>query len=345
MTKRIVLLTDYRGHFYSSVRYKDANMDISLLKKYFAEEGYDLIVYKFAHIDFRSQDFNREFILYQSSEDRNLFYKSYIEDILLGLQLQGAILIPNFYFFRAHHNKVFMEVLRDLNTNSGIKNLHSKAYGTFEEFSQISPCVDLPAVIKSSSGATSTGVELIKNFGDAKRYAKQFSSSLHPIEALKNIVKSYIRKPYDRKSNHRRKFIIQNYIPNLANDYKILIYGEKYYVLHRQTRPKDFRASGSGLFKYVENLPEGLLEFSESIFNSFQTPYISLDIGSKSGDFFLFEFQFVHFGTYTIEKSPLYFSKKNNAWVASYERSVLEREFARSVVNYLNRLECNQSNS
>ncbi|MFB3887076.1 MAG: hypothetical protein ACE144_17765 [Thermodesulfobacteriota bacterium] len=345
MKERIVLLTDYRGHFYSSVRYKEANMDIPLLKNCFAEEGYDLVVYEFAQVDFRTQNFDQQFVLYQSSEDRNLFYKSYVEDILLGLQLQGAILVPDFYCFRAHHNKVFMEVLRDLNTNPGIKNLHSKAYGTFEEFSQLSRCLDLPVVIKSSSGCASTGVELIRTDGEARRIARKLSSSLHPIDALKDVVKSYVRKRYDRRSNHRRKFIIQNCVPNLANDYKILIYGEKYYALYRQTRPKDFRASGSGLFKYVEDLPDGLLEFSESIFNSFQTPYISLDIASNRKEFFLLEFQFVHFGTYTIEKAPFYFSRKNNGWVARYEKSILEREFARSVAYHLNRLKHDQLNS
>jgi len=343
--KRIILLTDYRGYFYSSVRYKDANMDILLLKKSFAEEGYDLIIHKFAEVDFRSHNFSREFILYQSSEDRDLFYKSYIEDILLGLQLQGAILIPDFHFFRAHHNKAFMEILRDLSGNDGIKNLHSKTFGTFEEFSEALRCFGLPAVMKPSSGATSKGVKLVRNYDEGRRYARKLSRSLYPIDALKNFVKCYVRKPYFRKSNYRRKFIIQNYIPNLGNDYKILIYGKKYYVLHRQTRPKDFRASGSGLFKYVENLPEGLLDFAENVFNSFRTPYISLDIGSNDKEFFLFEFQFVHFGTYTIEKSPFYFSRKNSAWAATYKESVLERELAKSVVSYINGLLGSQWNS
>ena len=115
MIKReILLITDYRNQFYESVRSHGASMDLARMEKYFSNRGYNLKVMQFREIDFQSNDYKGYSILYQSSEDRGLLYKDYIEDILLGLDMQGAHLIPDFPKFRAHHNKVFMEILRNI---------------------------------------------------------------------------------------------------------------------------------------------------------------------------------------------------------------------------------------
>lgn len=47
-------------------------------------------------------------ILNTSSEDNGYHYKDYIEDIILGLYLQGAILLPEYKYLRANNNKVYM---------------------------------------------------------------------------------------------------------------------------------------------------------------------------------------------------------------------------------------------
>ncbi len=320
-----------------SVRHKDASMDIEALRDYFNDEGWELNIKKYPEIDFRNENYQGKIILYQSSEDRDLFYKSYIEDVLLGLELQGAILVPKFHYFRAHHNKVFMEILRDLNNLEEIHNVRSKSYGTYEEFAQELSLFPSELVLKPSEGCGSSGVRLLKDESSKRRYARRVSRSLHPIDALKNIIKYYVWHPYFKKSNNRRKFTIQNHIPDLQNDYKILIYGDKYYVLLRHNRKNDFRASGSGLFEYNENLPEGLLDFAELVFNSFETPYLSIDVGFNGHEFFLIEFQCLQFGNYTLEKSPFYFAREGEKWIKIQEESILEKEFARSVVRYVNK--------
>jgi len=100
----------------------------------------------------RERGFSKEWVLYQTSEDRHLSYKSYIEDILLGMVIQGAKLVPSFRLFRAHHNKVFMVILRDLSPNGKIKNIRSKTFGVLEDFLNYAPAT--PFVIKPSEGAT-----------------------------------------------------------------------------------------------------------------------------------------------------------------------------------------------
>ncbi len=107
-SKRLVILIDYRQQFYSSTLGRGASLDISLIKSGFEAAGYAVYVYQYSEIDFSKQDYSDALVLYKSSEDPSLKYKDFIEDILLGMAYQGATLIPDFQYFRAHHNKVFM---------------------------------------------------------------------------------------------------------------------------------------------------------------------------------------------------------------------------------------------
>ena len=114
--KKILMLTDYKGNFtskYDAVPYR-SGMNKDLLKKYFEKNGYKIVIKKFSDINFREENVEGQSIIYPSSEDNHRFYKSYIEDIILGLEVKGAHLIPKHNYLRAHDNKVFMEILRDM---------------------------------------------------------------------------------------------------------------------------------------------------------------------------------------------------------------------------------------
>ena len=84
--------------------------------------------------------------------------------------------------------------------------------------------------------------------------------------------------PHIFESYHRKKFIIQSFVPDLKDDWKVLVYNEKYYVLNRKIRKNDFRASGSNIFDFEKDPPEGLLEFSKNLYEEFDVPYASFDI-------------------------------------------------------------------
>ena len=338
MAQKIYLLVDYRGYFYSSVSSRGASMKLDLLTSFFAENGFDLVVRRFTDIDLRKDDYRGRYVLYQSSEDRDLHYKSYIEDIMLALQYQGAILIPDFYSLRAHHNKVFMELLRDLSSCAYIKSIVSRVYGTYEDYEAALSSHGHDIVLKPASGALSAGVKLASCDAEKRKYAREISGSFHLLDWLKNLVNTYIREGYVQKSRRRKKFVVQNFIPGLKGDYKILVYFDKYYVLSRETRKNDFRASGSGIFSYPKELPPGLLDYARLVFDSFQVPFLSLDVACLQDEFSLIEFQMLSFGTYTIEKSEFYFRSLDGGWQLSCEAPVLEREVARSVAKHLERM-------
>ncbi len=121
--RKIFILIDYRNGFYSSTKYRGAYMNYKKVKELFEEKDYVVEIEKFSEVNFRSTKYKNSFILYQSSKDPNLKYKDFIEDIIFGLELNESVLIPEFKFFRAHHNKIFMEILRDLSDIDEIKNL------------------------------------------------------------------------------------------------------------------------------------------------------------------------------------------------------------------------------
>ena len=137
-------------------------------------------------------------------------------------------------------------------------------------------------------------------------------------------------------SNHRRKFIVQEFISGLSGDYKILVYGDRYYVVRRENRLEDFRASGSGLLSFPKNVSDKLLDYAKFIFEKSHTPFMGMDIADQNGKLYLIEFQFMVMGNYALEKSNFFFRKILGKWQLVYETSLLEDVFTESIDQYIN---------
>lgn len=340
MALKILILVDYRQQFWLKATHKEANFDLPLLKRRFEECGCFVEIKEFSEISFRDTSYDNTYVIYQSTEDWGQFYNSYIEDILMGLKLSGALLIPEFPYFRAHNNKVFMEILRDVSSSDEVKSIKSSYFGNYEEYlKNFNELNENPIVFKLSNGCQSKNVRLLVNRKGKLNVPKLLTKTFSLYPWLINILKPMLKKTYPtykKRSNHKKKFIVQDFIEGLDGDYKILVFNNKYYVLSRRIRKNDFRASGSGFFDYVEDVPDGILDYAKKVFDEFDVPFISLDVAHKDSKFYLIEFQFVHFGAYTLEKSPFYFQQKDGAWQIVNETSVLEHEFADSVVHFIN---------
>jgi len=334
----IYLLTDYKGFFGSKQKssiYR-GGMDINRLIMLFIDHGYTLNTLRFSEINIDELRLKNPVILYTSSEDNHGLYKSFIEDIIFNLESIGLQIIPSFSMLKAHNNKVAMEMLRDRSELDSIKTIKSHFFGTLQELISESGRLSYPVVIKPASGAMSRGVAKANNPDELIMYAKKVSRSFN----LKHDVKDLLRKlkygtRYHKESFFRSKFIVQNFIPGLENDWKVLVYGNKCFVLYRGNRERDFRASGSGKFIFRKDLPDGLLDFAFEIKNHFKVPNISLDIGFDGKKFHLIEFQFLYFGTTTIEKSPFYFEKYDNSWLLNKGKCELEKVYVDSIVGLL----------
>ena len=341
----IYILRDYKDFFGSkqrSVPYK-SGMDKGLMTEYFRDNGFRTNYLSFSDIDFSHMDFAGKIVLYTSSEDKGYHYKSYIDDIIFGLSCQGAVLLPDYRYLHANNNKVFMEILRDLVDKEKITGIKSFYLGTLEDLKKKIDKIKSTMVIKTARGAMSSGVYLVKGKTNALRRYKKIGRTRYLYAELWDL-KNYIKhKGFKMDSRFRSKFILQNFVEGLKHDWKVLIYGNKYYVLQREVRRRDFRASGSGIFKFTEHLPEGLLDYASKIFNLFHVPNFSMDVAYDGENFYVFEFQAVYFGTKTLENASFYFMKKNTSWEVINEKSCLEKVYVESIVQYINQISTSNS--
>lgn len=337
--KSIYILTDYKGFFGSkqlSSIYR-GGFDMVKLISLFNEHGFEVKVCGFSEVGYKEIE-KDSIILYTSSEDNDDHYKSFIDDVIYHLDRNGYFLIPKYSYLKAHNNKVAMELLRTRSNKPELNTISSRVFGTLDELKQNIQEITYPVVIKTYVGAMSRGVARADDRAGLLHEAEKLSRSFH----LRHDVKEYLRKikyrnKYVIESFHRSKFITQNLIEGLQNDWKVLVYGNRCYALYRGNRENDFRASGSGKFIFRTDLPSGMLDFAFHIKEHFNVPHISLDIGFDGTKFHLIEFQFISFGTTTIEKSPHYFHYVNGSWRLIEEKSDLEKVYVESIVNYLDR--------
>jgi glutathione synthase/RimK-type ligase-like ATP-grasp enzyme len=345
--KNLLILIDYNKDFLISLNSENkyVSMDVRKIEQIFTSKGFKVEVLEFSELDY-SRNYKGYYILYQTSEAKGQYYKKYIEDVVYYLQMSGAIVLPEYKYLKAHHNKGFSELLRNKFSDESLKTIKSKYYGNPIEALKENP--ELPVVIKQISGAGSAGIYCANTMKDYKKYVEKVSKTMIEdsycslyINIFKSIIKRFLSlvNPKYRTSKSTevyRPFIVQNLIEGLPGDYKVLYFGGKYYTLFRKNRKNDFRASGSGLFYDVpleENI--ALLNFAEKVVKEIDFPIIGMDIGFDGNRFHLIEFQTIHLGPYTLQKANYYFLRKNDKWECVSEKSNLEEEFSRSIYEYI----------
>lgn len=340
--KEILLLVDNENRFQLSMNENHVyeSMDIIKLSQIFKEWGWNIRVFKFSELDL-DQNFYNRIVLYQSSEKQGGFYKSYIEDLIYYLEKKGACVLPKYEYLKAHHNKVYMELMRKCFSDNDLKTIKSYCFSSSDEALAFTPL--FPVVLKTAAGAGSYGVKLAQNEKEYKKIVKELSR-VYYYDSVATMVKAFIKKLLfvKYKSNKRiaeRKFIVQTFIKNLKGDYKVLYFGGKYYTLYRENRDNDFRASGGGKLFPVpddENIP--LLNFARKVIREIDFPIIGMDIGCDGERYHLLEFQMIHLGPYTLQFSNYYYIEDNSGWRKIEGKSDLEYEYARSIVEYINKL-------
>lgn len=337
--KIIYLLTDYLNRFgskHNSKIYKDG-MDKVALAQNFLKFGYKTTFLPLNKIDFRNSDWKDKIVLYSSQEDVGHFYKSFVEDIIYGLDLAGAKLIPSYKYLRAHSNKVFMEILRDLIPDLEIKNLTARHYGALEEAMQDANNFNYPVVIKGAEGAMSKNVALANNKKELEKTIKKMAATRNFKEEAREYIRSKKYKDYQMQSKYRREFIIQDFLPGLENDWKVLVFGDKFYIVERKVRKNDFRASGGGLNSFGSNvnIPRGIFETAMEINNKLKIPMVSLDFAQYNKKLYVLEFQALYFGTSGQWKSDSFYQFDGNNFIKTKNTSTLEEVYVESVAEYL----------
>ncbi|WP_438711918.1 ATP-grasp domain-containing protein [Aquimarina muelleri] len=338
---KIIALTDYKGNFgskHEDIPYR-SGMDQNKLTLYFKELQHDLVFVPFSEIDFTSKSYIDTFFIYTSSEDPNYYYKEFIEDIVYALQISGAIAIPHYNFLRANNNKVFMELLREIVLPKQFCKLTTYKFGTYEELLNHIDKISYPIVIKGSEGASGTSVFLSKNKQDLISKVKKVSKTFSAKEYFWELGRTYKHKGYKKDSMYRDKYILQEFIPNLQKDWKVLVFGKRYYILTRYARENDFRASGSKTnYKSgtKSELTDKILDFAKQIFEKLDIPHVSLDIAFDGEKYYLIEMQGLYFGTSIINMSDAYFVHNNEDWIPENNNIELEKVYADCISEHIN---------
>lgn len=346
--EKFLILKDKRGYTASSLLSEaKRKIDVQLLEKYMLQDGITVEIKNLHDLVFPTK-YKGWYVVYPSSEDPGLFYKEYIEDILLRLQLDGAILLPSFELFRAHHNKVFMESYRSVLSKEYNTIVSFSFYGEDDLINKLKKIRQFPVIIKTSAGAGSSGVALADNPQEAMKLAKKmgkvffvnYNASIyaqirHKIGKLIRIIQ---KKSIAEVPQMKTKMICQTYVPNLTCDYKVLVFGEKYYLLRRRVKKGDFRASGSGIREFPDQLGTeemDVLNFAKGAYEQLKCPLLSIDVAYDGEKCHMIEFQCLNFGPYTLQFSEWYYHYVDTRWEKVVKSSVLEEEMARAYVGYI----------
>lgn len=259
-------------------------------------------------------------LIYTSSEDPEV--RQYIKNKLFYIK-DKCTLIPSYDLLMAHEDKGFQEVMK-LEKDFG--NLKGNYFFDLDDHK-----ISYPKVLKTAQGAGSSGVFLIKDSNNLKKIQNTYFNQ----SIKRKIIKLQRRfklnpeeyKIYSYKYKKFNLFVEQDFISNLACDYKVLVFGNRYFVLKRNVRKSDFRASGSGDFEFVDP-PVDVLDFAKEITDTLKNPYLSLDIAQSDKGCHLIEFQATNFGPYTLLNSPSRFIYCDNTWKKEENCKDLEANYS-----------------
>lgn len=322
---KVFLLTLPDGTFGSAGQsWKQLSLD-KLISKLDFEVTIKTIV-ELDSIDFSDDDI----LIYTSSESEEI--RSFLKNSLYYLR-ERVKLIPSYDVLMAHEDKSFQEVWKNKDSFGDLEGR-----SIFDLNDQSLP---FPKVLKNSQGAGSSGVFLARNKQDLKKikkffFGKSLKSKLVGVQRkLKLSNEEYDIYKYRRKGFSL--FVEQNFISGLKHDFKVLVFGNRYFVLRRSIRKNDFRASGSGNFEFVDP-PQQVLDYAKKIAKILDNPYLSLDIAQSDQGCHLIEFQGTNFGPYTLLNAPYRYISENKNWIKEENCKDLEANYAYALNHYLSNI-------
>lgn len=185
-----------------------------------------------------------------------------------------------------------------------------------------------PLVFKLSSGASSSGVTLIRNKEEAQNViSRMFGKGIESIEQLDDIKKNQKTKSFLRmvkgkiinsyKYSNRialqkceKSYVIfQEFLENNQYDTRVTVINGKAYAFRRLVRENDFRASGSGKIDFnYEKIDVNMIKKGFEISDKLNADCMAYDFVYDQGEIKLLEMCWT-FADWAIEKCPVYWTK------------------------------------
>jgi hypothetical protein len=344
MKERKIRILTGNDDFFGQTRKPWVSMDVDKIIAVLRENDYDVEKNSFHEIVNRDCTVTDSIIFYTFSQKVNK--RRYIDDVIHFLNDGSNFLVPSYDLFRCHENKGFQELYK---RKKEVKSLPAYYLSGEEELSRYR--IRYPVVYKNVEGSNARGVRLARNRAQlisiVRRNAPQKLTAKLDLLRRKHFrrKKRYAEYPdysnrrdyheYKKHIENQRNFILQEFVPNLHFDYRILVLYDKYYVTKRHVNTNDFRASGTKKFDFDFEPDPKLLEFAGDVFTAFDTPYLSMDICRQGETCYLLEFQALHFGISVFVKSKGCYRRKGAGWTFVPEKSDIETEIAHGLIEYL----------
>ncbi len=201
--------------------------------------------------------------------------KLFARQLTLALETMGKKVFPSSSSVWHFDDKIGQKYLLE---GIGAKIVPSYVFYSKDEALNWVKNTSFPKVFKLRGGAGSINVRLVKNERSAKKlirraFSKGFGSSgrkelfkdriwhFKKNRDLKSVIgifrgfarlflKTDLERVYGREKGYA---YFQEFIPNNASDIRIIVIGDKAFSIERLIRKGDFRASGSGMVKYLDD--------------------------------------------------------------------------------------------
>ncbi|MBN2829040.1 MAG: hypothetical protein JXR56_01835, partial [Candidatus Cloacimonetes bacterium] len=320
---RDVTLVTGNGGFFGQGRKPWDPLDIKSIITYLKQYNIS-ITHRFYHQIINGELPSPEIpIIYSFSQRPEI--RAYLIDMANYLDFLGFRIIPSLEILLCHENKGFQELLKK---RYAIDSLKAFYFSDFEDIDSYN--LQYPVVLKKLDGSNGKGVFLIEDENTLTKTVSSFARPFTTTQKLdllrrKHFRKSKSYKEYPNYSNtidlqqyskhimmHKR-FVIQEFIPGLDHDYRVLKAGDRFYITKRHTKDT-FKASGTKLFDFEIPNPEPILRFAKSVTDKIDSPFLSMDICHRNDNFYLLEFQGLHFGMNVVVKGTGYFVYQDNTF-------------------------------
>jgi len=345
MPKQKIYLLTGNNNFFGQTRKPWVSMNVAKIVNVIQNNDFQVEKCTFHELVNDNKSIQNGIIFYTFSQKLNR--RNYIKDVVRFLDSNDNILIPSYDLLLCHENKGYQELFKK---KLDLHSLKSFYFSSIEELSSYK--ITFPIVLKSVDSSNGKFVFKINNEEELHRKIQQLVKQ-NIFTKMDLVRRKYFRKKksykyYPDYTNRKdyyqyrdyilneNNFVLQEFIPDLTFDFRVLAISDRFYVMKRFTREGDFRASGTKIQQYDIEVEDCLLNFAQEIRVKFNTPFLSLDIGFYNNKYYLFEFQALHFGINAVVKTNGYYQNKNGVWEFVEADQRIEEVIGEGLVNYIN---------
>ncbi|MBN1779544.1 hypothetical protein JW948_00320 [bacterium] len=345
---KITLLT-WHDHFFGQTRKPWTGMNTERMKQVLTGHGFTVEEAGFHEIVNDPGRITDGIVFYTFHQKPNR--RQYITDLIHHLNDGRCLLVPSYDLLRCHENKGFQELYKK---KIGLDSLRAVYLSSYKDVADYS--FDYPVVLKSVDQSNAKGVHLVHDEKELIRKIRHLdrTGTGTKIDLFRRRYfrgkKVYPGYPeYSNKTDYitysdyiqkERNFIVQEYLPGMTHDNRVLVMFDRYFVMQRLTRKGDFRASGTKKFDFDFETNPALLDYARELYGKFDAPFMSLDIAEHAGKYHLLEFQALHFGISAVKKNRGHYEYEAGSWRFVPGQYEIETVMMEALAKYLrNRME------